>query len=94
MLGLLPMAALSDDNLNSLNQAGLESQSAFAACGGGPIQDGHDLQPTPARDKCLAEWQRSHALDGPRAPAGSAPSPGSGARSGQVAERPSGGPND
>lgn len=29
--------------------------AAWAACGGGPIQDGHEVQPTPARDKCLAE---------------------------------------
>lgn len=29
--------------------------AARAACGGAPIQDGHAVQPTPARDKCLAE---------------------------------------
>lgn len=29
--------------------------TAWAACGGAPIQGGHDVQPTPARDKCLAE---------------------------------------
>jgi hypothetical protein len=30
---------------------------AFAECGGPPIQDGRRVQPTPARDKCLAEKQ-------------------------------------
>ena len=29
--------------------------AAWAACGGAPIQDGHEVQPTPARDKCLAD---------------------------------------
>jgi hypothetical protein len=30
---------------------------AWAACGGPPIQDGHDVQPTPAHDRCLAKKQ-------------------------------------
>jgi len=32
-------------------------QAAFAACGGGAIENWHRVQPTPERDKCLAEQQ-------------------------------------
>ncbi len=31
---------------------------AEAACGGGPIQNGHPVQPNPSRDACLARFER------------------------------------
>jgi hypothetical protein len=31
--------------------------NAYAECGGPPIRDGHDVQPTPAHDRCLAKKQ-------------------------------------
>jgi hypothetical protein len=50
-----------DQSLPSRDQ----EQEAQAACGGGPIEGGKDVQPTPERDKCLAEHLRSgKAADG------------------------------
>jgi hypothetical protein len=44
--------------LQSAVVVGAESEAnAYAECGGPPIRDGHDVQPTPAHDRCLAKKQ-------------------------------------
>lgn len=43
-------------------------KEAYADCGGPPIQGGRDIQPTPARDKCLAEKQKNLRRAPPASP--------------------------
>jgi hypothetical protein len=57
------MAALLATGLGQAGEpekkAGADTEAeAYADCGGRPIQDGHDVQPTPAHDQCLAQKQK------------------------------------
>jgi hypothetical protein len=55
---LAPDIVVADDLSGGQGSARAESQAdAYADCGGAPIQNGHDVQPTPEHDKCLAKEQ-------------------------------------
>lgn len=54
LIGVCPSYANEPDK-----KSGAESEKqAYADCGGPPIQDGHDVQPTPSHDRCLADKQK------------------------------------
>lgn len=61
LLGALflgPDMVVADDLSSGQGSPRAESQAAaYADCGGAPIQNGHDVQPTPENDKCLAKEQ-------------------------------------
>lgn len=65
-LGFTPIAVAAQSREQPT--PGQEEQRAYDACGGGPIQNGHPVQPTPDRDECLARMQHQalpRNLEGP-----------------------------